>query len=94
MEQFHRAAASELARRGIVRLHSMRLDGRIIAIVYAWIERGCAYSYLGGFDPALSRFSPVNEGARVFDFLRGEESYKATWGAIRETTFRLLLEAA
>jgi len=105
-EKFHRAAASELAHRGIVRLHSMRLDGRIIAIVYAWIERGRAYSYLGGFDPALSRFSPgvlsleyaieqsINEGARVFDFLRGEESYKTTWGAIGETTFRLLLEAA
>jgi CelD/BcsL family acetyltransferase involved in cellulose biosynthesis len=103
IENFHRAAVSGLAKRGIVRLHSMRLDGRIIAIVYAWIERGRAYSYLGGFDPALSRFSPgalsleyaieqsIGEGARVFDFLRGDESYKTTWGAIRETTCRLLL---
>ncbi len=103
MERFHRQAAASLAACGIVRLHAMRLDGRIVAVVYLWIERGRAYSYLGGFDPALARFSPgalaleyaiaqsFREGARLFDFLRGEESYKASWGAKKDITQRLLL---
>ncbi len=103
MEEFHREAAIALASRGLVRLHVMRLEQRIISVVYVWVERGRAYSYLGGFDPGLARFSPgalsleyaieqsLREGARVFDFLRGEESYKASWGAQKRVTERVLL---
>lgn len=103
LERFHRAAAENLARAGVVRLHAMRLNGRIVAAIYAWIERGRSYGYLTGFDPSLAQFSPgalalgyaieqsIREGARVFDFLRGEESYKSMWGARRETSYRVLL---
>jgi len=49
--------------------------------------------YIGGFDPDVSALSPgtllvghaieqaQQEGAAAFDFLRGEEAYKARWGA-------------
>jgi CelD/BcsL family acetyltransferase involved in cellulose biosynthesis len=52
-----------------------------------------AMSYFGGFDPLFAFESPGTillghameraaiEGARVFDFLRGAESYKYVWGA-------------
>jgi CelD/BcsL family acetyltransferase involved in cellulose biosynthesis len=33
----------------------------------------------------------IDERVRVFDFLRGSESYKAEWGARPELTSRLLL---
>lgn len=103
LEQFHSRAALNLAVCGVARLHALRLDDRIVAAVYTLLERGRAYSYLGGFDPTLARFSPgalaldyaiqqsIDEGALVFDFLRGEEEYKKDWGATAETTYRLLL---
>lgn len=57
------------------------------------VARRCTYYYLGGFDPQFSRIGPgklliayaieraVSEGAREFDFLRGQEAYKYMWGA-------------
>jgi CelD/BcsL family acetyltransferase involved in cellulose biosynthesis len=103
IERFHRAAASALHRADVARFHALRLDGRIVASVYAMLEKERAFSYLGGFDPALEAFSPgslileyamrrsIEEGAREFDFLRGEEAYKLTWGAQRRSSWRLLL---
>ena len=101
--QFHKEAAARLAASGMVRLHALHLDGRVVAVVYLLQDRDRAYSYLGGFDPALSRYSPgalalefalhqcISAGVRVFDFLRGEESYKSDWGARPEASYRLLL---
>jgi len=101
--RFHKEAAMRLAEAGMVRLHAMRLNGRIVAVVYLLRHRDRAYSYLGGFDPALSRYSPgalalefalrqcISAGVRIFDFLRGEESYKSHWGARQDPSYRLLL---
>jgi len=103
IERFHRTAALALYRAKVARLHALRLDGRIVASVYALLEGERACSYLGGFDPALEAFSPgslildyamrqsIAEGAREFDFLRGEEPYKLAWGAQRCRSWRLLL---
>lgn len=103
LERFHRGALDDLWQSGLVRFHSLRLNGTIAAIVYALVHRDRAYSYLGGFDPALARFSPgalimkytidqaIKEGVREFDFLRGSESYKSAWGARPSATSRLLL---
>jgi len=103
METFHRAAALALYYRGIARFHALRLDGRIVASVYALVENGRACGYLTGFDPALEAFSlgslmlgytirrSIEEGVMEFDFLRGEEPYKTTWGARQRQSSRLLL---
>ena len=103
MERFHREAAAGLARRGLVRLHGMRVGGRICSVIYVLFDRGRVYSYLSGFDPELARFSPgallleyaiqqaIASGARVYDLLRGDEKYKYDWGARDETSYRLLL---
>ena len=102
-EQFHRRAAQGLNDVGLVRLHALRFQNRIAAVVYAFVSRGRAYSYQGGFDPALAKFSPgalilqyaieqaIREDVTEFDFLRGDESYKADWGARPYTANRLLL---
>lgn len=103
LERFHVKAASGLQERGVARLHLMKLDGLIRAVVYAMVYRECAYSYLGGFEPQLSRFSPgalilnfaieqsLRERARVYDLLRGDEAYKRDWGAQPYVTYRLQL---
>lgn len=93
IRRFHRAAAPLLLSAGLLRLHALRLDGRIIAVVYALSAKGNAYSYLSGFDPEFGWISPgtlavgyaiaqaIAEGAREFDFLRGRERFKYRWGA-------------
>jgi CelD/BcsL family acetyltransferase involved in cellulose biosynthesis len=90
---FHREAASAFLERGILRLYGLKLDGKPAAAWYGFSAHGRVGYYLGGFDPALERYSPgavmigyameqaVREGAAEFDFLRGREAYKYAWGA-------------
>lgn len=105
-ERFHRVAARNLWDAGLARLHGIRLNGTLVAVVYAFVRGARAYSYLGGFAPDLARFSPgalileysiqqaMAEGVTIFDFLRGEESYKVDWGARRTLSHRLRLRHA
>ncbi|WP_437993172.1 GNAT family N-acetyltransferase [Sorangium sp. So ce145] len=100
LRPFHREAARALCARGALRLFGLRLDGRIIASLYGFAERGGLASYITGFDPELAWYSPglvmlasaiehaAREGARTVDFLRGREPYKYDWGAVDRWTFR------
>ena len=93
IRRFHRAAAPLLLSSGLLRLHALRLDERIVAVMYALHAKRRAYCYLCGFDPDFDALSPgtlifghtiweaVREGAREVDFLRGKERYKYFWGA-------------
>ena len=93
IRRFHRAAAPQLLSDGFLRLQSLRLDERIVAVVYALFAKGCAYYYLSGFDPEFATISPgtltvghtirqaIGERVREFDFLRGRERFKYSWGA-------------
>jgi CelD/BcsL family acetyltransferase involved in cellulose biosynthesis len=59
----HAEAAPLLQSAGLLRLHGLRLDGELIAVLYCIVdtapahERRCSY-YLGGFDPQRSALSP------------------------------------
>jgi len=91
--QFHMQAARALFRRGISRVYTLHIGGRIAAGVYALLSRGQMRSYIGGFDPDLPQLSPGTlaigyaieearrEGAKTYNFLRGAETYKRYWGA-------------
>jgi len=100
---FHRATAPRLLERGWLRLLQLHAEGRTVAAMYCLVCRGTAYYYLGGFDPAAAALSPgtlliaraledaVRNGAREFDFLRGDEPYKYAWGAVNRLHSRRLL---
>ena len=91
---FHADVAGRLLSRGWLRLHTLSLDGTVQAALYCFQFGGrCAY-YLGGFEPEHARLSLGTiltarairhaieaDGAREFDFLRGDEPYKYGWGA-------------
>jgi CelD/BcsL family acetyltransferase involved in cellulose biosynthesis len=95
IRRFHRAAAPRLLDAELLRLHALRLDQRIIAVMYALHVQHRTYCYLSGFDPEWRALSPgtlifghsiahaIGEGAREVDFLRGRERYKYFWG-VRE----------
>ena len=97
----HREAAPQLQAAGLLRLHALRLDGAIIAVLHCLAHAGRVHYYIGGFDPAHAAISPGTlliahaidaaraEGAIHFDFLRGQEAYKYRWGAVDEPRFAL-----
>lgn len=104
----HLEAAPLLHAAGRLRLHGLRVDGELAAVLYALADARRCYYYLAGFDPALRTLSPgtlviaqaigqaIAEGAQAFDFLRGAEPYKYRWGAVdqRMSTLRVRLRHA
>ncbi len=101
--RFHFDMAQSLLAGGHLRLHTLTLDGRIEAALYCFHKGDTTYYYLGGFEPELARFSIGSvltarairhaieqDGAAVFDFLRGNESYKYTWGATDRHNARIM----
>ncbi|MBC8134851.1 MAG: GNAT family N-acetyltransferase [Fibrella sp.] len=93
--RFHYDMAQSLLAGGFLRLHTLTLDGRTEATLYCFHKGDTTYYYLGGFEPELARFSIGSvltarairyaievDGAKAFDFLRGNESYKYAWGAV------------
>ena len=94
VRRFHRTAARELMKEKLPRLYRLKIGGAVAAVYYGFVAKGRAYAYLGGFDPSQERVSPgtqviahaveqaIAEGAASFDFLRGGEGYKYSWGAV------------
>ncbi len=92
VRRFHAEFARLALRRGWLRLHWLTLDGIPAAIYYAFHCDRYAGFYTCGFHPAFGRYSvgkvllakvideAERDGAMMFDFLRGDESYKAEFG--------------
>jgi CelD/BcsL family acetyltransferase involved in cellulose biosynthesis len=95
---FHREVASGFLRAGRLVLYAMRIDDRIVSVIYGFHHRNRTYSYLSGFDPEYRRQSvgtimighavqQALQQRRSFDFLKGQEPYKYRWGAHDEPVF-------
>ena len=104
IRRFHHRAAPLLDRAGLLRLHALRINERMVAVLYALCARRRSYCYLYGFDPDFGALSPgtlilghsiwqaVREGAREVDFLRGQERYKYFWGARDRPSYGRMLK--
>ncbi|KXF79380.1 hypothetical protein ATN84_06635 [Paramesorhizobium deserti] len=55
---FAREAVNRLAERDLARIHTLELDGRVIAILIVFIESGEAWTWKTAYDESLSAFSP------------------------------------
>jgi len=105
LQSFHRDAIRAMYAQGMLAMHALRLDDRIVAIWYGMAWKRRAYFYLAGFDLEYGDVSPgtlvidaaiqrsVERGASTFDFLRGAEPYKYLWGARDTQTARWRLNA-
>lgn len=106
VREWHFEMLPQLAEAGLLRMWSMLVDGRVVAVHYGLADGRAWYYYLGGFDPAYQQISPgtlvlghaieeaQREGLATFDFLRGTESYKYLWGAVDQKTYRLRIVSA
>jgi CelD/BcsL family acetyltransferase involved in cellulose biosynthesis len=87
--RFHREFALAAQRLGWLRLFLLEVDDEPVAAWYGW-RLGDRYSYYqAGFDPGWSRYSvgflmlaetvreAIAEGAAEYDFLLGDEAFKA-----------------
>ncbi|YBV96145.1 GNAT family N-acetyltransferase [Phyllobacteriaceae bacterium JZ32] len=55
---FAREAVNRLAERDLARIHTLELDGRVIAILIVFIESGEAWTWKTAYDEDLSAYSP------------------------------------
>ncbi len=93
IQQFHRDVSRAMLEAGALRMVRLRAADRSVAVFYGFAHRQTVYYYLSGYDPDLEKLSPgtvivaqaieeaVRAGATTFDFLRGAEDYKYSWGA-------------
>jgi CelD/BcsL family acetyltransferase involved in cellulose biosynthesis len=90
---FHRAVVGPLLESGRLQLHWLQWAGRPIAAEYHLAGDAVIYAYQAGVDPDSLEHEPgslitlavlrraMEQGYREFDFLRGDEPYKAHWRA-------------
>ena len=76
-------------------------DGAATACLFGWTDGSDYYLYNSSFDPSLHAASPglvlligmiehaIDQGWGIFDFLKGDETYKARLGAAPRPLFRV-----
>jgi CelD/BcsL family acetyltransferase involved in cellulose biosynthesis len=91
LRAFHDEFSRIALERGWLRLGLLTLDEAAAAAVYGFHYAGRFYFYQSGFDPAFDRWgvgvvalglsirAAIDEGAREYDFLHGDEPYKFHW---------------
>ena len=103
VRKFHTDFAKQALQQGWLRLCWLSLDNCIAAAYYAFKCDDYAGFYSCGFNPAFARYSvgkvllaklideAEREGARVFDFMRGDETYKAEFGTTVQRNLHLFV---
>lgn len=104
-EQFHRQIAAELLATGLLQLHWLEVEGQAVAAEYHLLGETTVYAYQSGIAPSQQCPSPgqwlqlavirqaIHLGYQQFDFLRGDEPYKAHWRAEPRATQTLWIVA-
>lgn len=99
--RFHDEFSQLALARGWLRLYILRLNGEAAAAWYGFNYNGVFYFYQSGFDPrflkqsvglvmtGLAIKSAIEDGARVYDFLLGDERYKFLWASEQRELVRL-----
>jgi CelD/BcsL family acetyltransferase involved in cellulose biosynthesis len=102
---FHRDMTAQLLRAGRLRLQWLELDGRPVAAEYNLAGDQAIYAYQSGVDPDALDEQPgriiaaaairqaIEQGLAAFDFLRGDEPYKASWRATARPTVNYRIAA-
>ena len=102
---FLREVVQQLDDEEMVRFFSLSFQGEIVAIILGFLYRNNFFSYLSGFHPA---YEPYGFGRHLlyesikyafehrfiaWNFLRGDEPYKFSWGAKPIQKSRLIIRS-
>jgi CelD/BcsL family acetyltransferase involved in cellulose biosynthesis len=91
--EFHREVSRRFLAQGKLRLTWTEMAGRPIAADYCFLGGRTIYYYQTGLEQEAIKIAPgwlgmigsiklaIESGFRTFDFLRGDEAYKMSWGA-------------
>jgi len=103
---FHRDVMAPMLAHGQLMLSWIEIAGEAVAAEYSLNSDGVVYYYQAGWAPENTRVAPGNlariaglghaiaGGRREFDFLRGDEPYKARWGARPRATCEFRVAAS
>ncbi|HEX4414644.1 MAG TPA: GNAT family N-acetyltransferase [Lacipirellulaceae bacterium] len=103
---FHQQVAEHLLLKNQLRISWLELDGSPVAAEYHFAGSTTTYAYQGGVDPDRLADEPgrlstilclqqaIAEQHTRFDFLRGDEPYKAHWRATPHPTCNLRIVPA
>ncbi len=90
---YHREVMREMLACDLLQMHYLELDGTPAASMYCLRGEGGIFQYQSGMDVTREQAQPgwlcqllamrasLEHGAAFWDFLRGDEAYKASWGA-------------
>lgn len=103
---FLREIAARFASLGMLRFFCLRSRNEVVAVSIGFLFRNALYSYLSAFDPRFEilgfgrrllfeslRFG-FGQAYRAWNFCRGDEPYKFSFGAARIPKCRLILHRA
>ena len=103
-EAFLREIADEFAALRLLRLFVIRFKGKIAAVVMTFPYASQVFSYMSAFDPEYEILgfgrillyeaiqNSYRQGYTAWNFLRGEEPYKFSWGAREIPKCRVILQ--
>ncbi len=104
-ERFFRRLAADLFLFGLARLDVLELEGEPVACTFSYGFRDTVGLYNSSFRADLAKHAPgmvlvgalieqaIEEGRKVFDFLRGAEPYKRRFGPVPRPVYQLMLAA-
>ncbi len=102
-EAFLREVTDLFGARGCMRFFVLRFGEVIAAIILAWCNQTSLFGYLSAFHPQYEKFGFGSEllaraleyahdnGYREWNFLRGDEPYKFSWGAQAAAKCRVVI---
>jgi CelD/BcsL family acetyltransferase involved in cellulose biosynthesis len=102
-QRFYGEACRRYQERGLLDLTLLEVDGHAVAGSIGFVDRGTYYYYLPAWDPDLATLAPSSlllahvierayeSGLHRFDFMLGEEPYKARWATGERHTVNLVL---
>ncbi len=95
--------AREADNADMLRIFTLRYQGKVVAVILAFVLRNTIYSYLSAFDPEYETLGfgrsllfeslqhAFQQGYRAWNFMRGNEPYKFLWGAQSIPKTRLVI---
>jgi CelD/BcsL family acetyltransferase involved in cellulose biosynthesis len=97
MEAFHEDVVEKCRQNNTLRLYSLTIQNKIVAVIYAIKHHGVLNYYATGYDQQFGKYGvgrqlfsfmvaqAIAEGVSELDLLRGDETYKFQWVADKRT---------